>query len=91
VEVKRHAPRTPMLLVGTKKDLREERYTMKQEISNLISQEQGRQIAEELGVDAYVECSAKKMEGIKDVLEKAVKAIVHSEKRKSYKYLCNLM
>ena len=62
-ELKRHCPRTPIILVGSKMDLRDE---------NSVTFEGGCQIADKIGAKCYMECSALTDEGVKDVFEKAV-------------------
>lgn len=71
-EISQHQPNTPFILVGTKSDLRgdEELAQMKK----LISREEGIEIAKQLGAWKYMECSAYTQEGLRDVIDEAVRA-----------------
>ena len=79
-EVAHHGPKVPVILVGTKKDIRDSRqqnpadnppemYTT-QEVESEIKRERklGRNIF------AYVECSARTQENVSLIFEKAVEA-----------------
>lgn len=63
----------PMILVGTKKDLR---YDYLNDCNNnlkIVSPEQGHLMAEKIGAVKYMECSAKTKEGVRDIFEKAAR------------------
>ena len=60
-EVSHHCPSTPVILVGTKSDLREDADTinkLKAEDLVPITHQQGLQMMEEIGALKYFECSA---------------------------------
>ncbi|KAL3981470.1 Ras family protein [Acanthocheilonema viteae] len=84
-EVRHFCPNVPIILVGNKKDLRNdpqmvrELAKMKQEP---VRPEQGRAIAEQIGAFAYLECSAKTKDGIREVFEKATQAALQQKKKK---------
>jgi cell division control protein 42 len=63
-EVRRHAPATPALVVGTKIDMR---------TSASVSREIGEATTNELGVAAYLECSALTREGISSAFQTAIR------------------
>mmetsp|Transcript_5488 Transcript_5488/g.8381 ORF Transcript_5488/g.8381 Transcript_5488/m.8381 type:complete len:201 (+) Transcript_5488:160-762(+) len=69
-EIKQHCPDTPLLLVGTKTDLRGD---------DSVSIDDGKAMAEEIGAVAYLECSAKTRQGLEDVFKAALDTVV--EKR----------
>jgi len=78
-EVSEHAPDTPIILVGTKLDLR----SKPEAISNLrennqepITSDQGKLLAQKIGAKKYLECSALTQEGLAKVFEEAVKVIL---------------
>jgi Ras-related C3 botulinum toxin substrate 1 len=78
-EVSEHAPDTPIILVGTKLDLR----SKPEAISNLrennqepITLDQGKLLAQKIGAKKYLECSALTQEGLAKVFEEAVKVIL---------------
>jgi len=63
-ELQHHSPETPIVLCGTKSDLRKE---------GCVSTEQGKKMARDIGAKAYVECSAKTKDGLDGVFQTAVK------------------
>ncbi|XP_061931550.1 ras-like GTP-binding protein Rho1 isoform X1 [Apis cerana] len=76
-EVKHFCPNVPIILVGNKKDLRNDPNTIK-ELSKMkqepVKPEEGRAMAEKINAFAYLECSAKSKEGIREVFETATRA-----------------
>lgn len=64
--------RKPVILVGTKKDLRSENVPIgtAEEVLEL----EGTRVAQEIGAVWYGECSAVTEEGLSDVVENAVRA-----------------
>lgn len=71
-EVFHHCPGVPCLIVGTQIDLREDetvRAKLQRQKQQPISEEQGRQLAKELGAVKYVECSALTQRGLKNVFD----------------------
>ncbi|XP_037942169.1 ras-like GTP-binding protein Rho1 [Teleopsis dalmanni] len=89
-EVKHFCPNVPIILVGNKKDLRNDPNTirdlakMKQEP---VKPQEGRAMAEKINAFAYLECSAKSKEGVRDVFETATRAALQVKKRKKTKCL----
>ncbi|XP_035687186.1 ras-like GTP-binding protein RHO [Branchiostoma floridae] len=85
-EIKNYCPKAPFLLVGNKKDLRtdkarrKELAEMKEEV---ISTEEGLEMAKKVGATAYIECSAKTREGVRDVFESATRAALQKKKQKT--------
>ncbi|KAJ3135413.1 Ras- C3 botulinum toxin substrate 3 [Physocladia obscura] len=77
-EISHHAPNTPMILVGTKLDLREDRETLERLRDRRmapISFQQGMQCAKEIGAVKYLECSALTQKGLKNVFDDAIRAV----------------
>ena len=67
-EVSHHCPGVPIILVGTKLDLRDDTNFvagMKQKNQSPISYQQGVQLQKELGMHKYLECSALTQKGLK--------------------------
>ncbi|XP_043548501.1 rho-related GTP-binding protein RhoG-like [Chiloscyllium plagiosum] len=92
-EVTHHCPDVPMLLVGTKKDLRNDPETIKKlKEQNLspISHHQGNGLAKQIQAVKYMECSALNQEGIKEVFAEAVRAVINPAPVKS-KRSCQLL
>jgi len=78
-EVSHHCPNTPLILVGTKVDLREDQATsekLAQKKQNPVSYEQGLQMAQEIGAVKYMECSALTQTGLKAVFDEAIRAVI---------------
>ena len=76
-EVSHHCPGTPIVLVGLKLDLRDDKETvekLRQKKLAPITYEQGMQMAEEIRAFKYVECSALTQKGLKYVFDTAVAA-----------------
>jgi len=77
-EISHHCPNTPIILVGTKVDLREggptieKLYAKKQ---SPISYEQGLQMMKEIGAVKYMECSALTQNGLKAIFDKGIRAV----------------
>jgi small GTP-binding protein len=65
-EVKHFCPNVPIVLVGNKKDLRNDEST-KRELMKMkqepVRSEEGRNMADKIGAVGYLECSAKTKEG----------------------------
>lgn len=84
-EVKHFCPNVPIILVGNKKDLRSDPSTirelgkMKQEP---VRPDEGRLMAEKINAFAYLECSAKSKEGVREVFETATRAALQVKKKK---------
>eukprot|EP01121_Diplochlamys_sp_Union-15-3_P002236 TRINITY_DN1194_c0_g2_i1.p1 TRINITY_DN1194_c0_g2~~TRINITY_DN1194_c0_g2_i1.p1 ORF type:complete len:200 (+),score=30.17 TRINITY_DN1194_c0_g2_i1:46-645(+) len=100
-EITHYCPNTPMILVGTKLDLREDIATIHELASKMqapITYEQGLQLLKEVPAAKYMECSALTQKGLKDLFNEAIKAAVYtptptnSKKRKeSKRTACTLL
>lgn len=85
-ELLRRLGRRPILLVGTKTDLRdqeeeEEIPGVRSPSTEYISPEEAQQVAEHCGFMGYVECSAAMQIGVREVFEAAVRACVYEPQR----------
>ncbi|KAK3585968.1 hypothetical protein CHS0354_038513 [Potamilus streckersoni] len=84
-EVKHFCHNVPIVLVGTKTDLREND-VVKAELAkqNLktIKTEDAKVMSKRMHASAYVECSAKTGEGVREVFETAAKLALKNKKRK---------
>lgn len=79
-EVSEHCPHVPILLVGTKKDLRDDAEVLKKlKEKNLsaVSQQQGAALAKQIQASKYMECSALNQDGVKEVFTEAVLTFLH--------------
>ncbi|UJR08205.1 hypothetical protein I4U23_012478 [Adineta vaga] len=75
-EVQEFCDRCPVILVACKIDLRTDSHTIEQlrrDGEKPISTETGKQIAERIKADAYMECSAKTREGVQDLFVHAAR------------------
>ena len=76
-EVKHFCPNVPIILVGNKKDLRNDPNRIK-ELRKMnkepVKPEEGRAMAKKINAFAYLECSAKCKKGVREVFEDATKA-----------------
>lgn len=74
-----HCPNTPIILVGTKLDLREDKETiekLKERKTAPITYPQGLVMAKEIGAVKYLECSALTQKGLKTVFDEAIRAVL---------------
>ena len=75
-EIRRHAKNAPIILVGTKVDLRENK-VMIERLSGLnqkpITHNQGQDLAKQLKAQSYLECSALTKAGLKLVFDEAIR------------------
>jgi len=84
-EIQHHAPHVPILLVGTKSDLRSDDATVSQLKSkglDLISLDKANAKAKEIGAVKYMECSALTQTGLKDVFDEAIRAALSKPNKK---------
>lgn len=91
-EVRHFCPTVPIVLVGNKKDLRFDDATRRELAKSKqepVKTEDGRAMAEKIGAYAYLECSAKLNEGVREVFETATRAALQTKKKRNK--LCNLL
>eukprot|EP00108_Taenia_solium_P000355 TsM_000707300 transcript=TsM_000707300 gene=TsM_000707300 len=102
-EVKHFCPNVPIILVGNKKDLRNDEKT-RMELAKVkqspVTTEQGKAKANQIGAYGYVECSgtqqlfallalAKTKENVREVFEMATRAALETSKKSKKKH-CKL-
>ncbi|CAD5227069.1 UNVERIFIED_CONTAM: Ras-related C3 botulinum toxin substrate 1, partial [Eudyptes robustus] len=78
-EVSHHCPRAPILLVGTKLDLRDDPDTIEKLHERRlapITYNQGMQMAKDIKAVKYLECSALTQVGLKKVFDEAIRAVL---------------
>lgn len=78
-EVSHHCPNTPIILVGTKLDLRDDPRTnekLKERKLAPITYPQGLGMAKEIGAVKYLECSALTQKGLKNVFDESIRAVL---------------
>ncbi|XP_040962380.1 rho-related GTP-binding protein RhoU isoform X6 [Gossypium hirsutum] len=85
-ELKHYAPGVPIILVGTKHDLREDKqFFIDHPGAVPISTAQGEELQKLIGSPAYIECSAKTQENVKAVFDAAIKVVLQPPKQKKKK------
>jgi len=92
-EIQHHAPNVPIILVGTKADLRNDANMLQQLQAkglSVISKEQAEGRAREINAKCYMECSALTQEGLKAVFDAAINAAINKPKPKP-KGKCSIM
>ena len=80
-EIRHHCPEAPILLVGTRTDLR----TTTSGKSNL-NPVHGHALAREIGAVKYVECSAATQDNLHAVFEEAVRIHIYPNKQEKAKF-----
>lgn len=78
-EVSHHAPDIPIILVGTKLDLREDPDTnarLRDRRMQPITYAQASQLAREINAVKYLECSALTQKGLKGVFDEAIRCVL---------------
>jgi len=76
-EINHHCPGAKCILVGTKIDLREDKATVESmRGEKLPTTEAGKKLAQELGAECYLECSALTQNGLKKVFEEAIRTVI---------------
>lgn len=87
-EVSHHCPSVPILLVGTKRDLRSDAETVKKLKEQGLApttQQQGNALAKQIGAVKYMECSALLQDGVREVFAEAVRAVLYPVTKKNSK------
>jgi len=93
-EIQHHAPGVPILLVGTKSDMRNDSNIHQQLAAKglrIVSVEEAQQKAREIGAVAYLECSALTQEGLKTVFDEAIRASLNKKQTKKKKGGCVIL
>uniref|UniRef100_A0A1I7XV99 Ras-related C3 botulinum toxin substrate 1 n=1 Tax=Heterorhabditis bacteriophora TaxID=37862 RepID=A0A1I7XV99_HETBA len=92
-EIRQHCPDAPILLVGTKLDLRDDTSPQRIGIGDdrpPITKSQGQKCAQKIKAVKYLECSALTQQGLKQVFEDAVRAVI-SPKPLKKKKACSIL
>lgn len=75
-EVYQHCPNTPIILLGVKLELRDDTSTieiLQDKNSTPITYQQGLAVAKEINAVKYLECSARTKQGLKTVINEAIR------------------
>ncbi|ROL52004.1 Ras-related C3 botulinum toxin substrate 1 [Anabarilius grahami] len=93
-EVRHFCPNTPIILIGTKLDLRDDKDTiekLKKMKLTPITYAEGLDMTQEIGAVNYLECSALKQTGIKKVFDEVIHAVLYRGPVKKRKRKCLLL
>lgn len=93
-EVRHFCPGVPVVLVGNKKDLRQDERTRRELARSKkepVKWEEGRAVAEKIGAHAYLECSAKTKDGVWEVFQTATRATLYNKEPGCLDCKCTLM
>jgi len=93
-EIQHHAPNVPIILVGTKGDLRNDQNmaaSLAQKGLHIITVEEANNRAKEIGAVKYMECSALTQEGLKAVFDEAIRAALAKPKTSQKKGGCKIL
>ena len=92
-EVRHFCPSVPIILVGNKKDLRNDE-NVKRELAKMkqepVKFEEGSSMCERIDGVAYLECSAKTKEGVREVFIRATRAALNKKKARK-KGKCHIL
>jgi len=84
-EIQHHAPNVPILLIGTKSDLRKDDQTISQLNSRgqkMVENSEADSMKKEIGAVSFKECSALTQEGLKQVFDEAIRAAMSKPTKK---------
>ncbi|KAL7423830.1 Rho-related protein rac1B [Cryptotrichosporon argae] len=83
-EIQHHSPGTPIILVGTKLDLREDPMQverLRERRQEPIKYERGAEVARDIKAMRYLECSALTQKGLKTVFDEAIRTVLNPNRR----------
>lgn len=78
-EVRNNSPTSAFLIVGTQTDLRDDekvRQKLQKRRLKPVTPEEGAKLAKKVNADCYVECSSLTQQGLKDVFDEAMLAVL---------------
>ena len=87
-EIETHCPNVPFLLIGTKVDMREDpdQYNKLNKLGReIISTEQGEEMAKRIGAAKFMECSALTQKNLKNVFDEAVRVVIQNRSQSKAK------
>lgn len=87
-EIRQHCPSVPIVIVGTKLDLRNDADAvarLAEKDQKAITLDQGKQLGAELDAYAVCECSARSQQGLKETFIKVIEAVLKPKVDKNTK------
>lgn len=80
-ELKHYVPSVPIVLVGTKLDLRDDKQFFSDHPGAVpITTAQGEELRNQIGAAAYIECSSKTQQNVKAVFDAAINSVLQLPK-----------
>lgn len=79
-EVREHCPGAPILLVGTKLDLRDDAKVLsnlRDEGKTIVTSDEGNKLAKRIDAVGFCECSALTQQGVKQVFDDALRTVIN--------------
>ncbi|KAL2936071.1 Rac-like GTP-binding protein 3 [Bienertia sinuspersici] len=95
-ELQHFAPGVPLVLVGTKMDLRADKHFMADHPGTVpVSTSEGEELRKQIGASYYIECSSKTQQNVKAVFDAAIKCVIkppqkQKEKKKKPRRGCTM-
>ncbi|XP_041996703.1 rac-like GTP-binding protein 5 [Salvia splendens] len=81
-ELRHYAPNVPIILVGSKTDLRDDKQFFVDDTEAVpISTAEGEELKKMIGASAYIECSSKTQQNVKAVFDEAINVILQQPKQ----------
>jgi Ras-related C3 botulinum toxin substrate 1 len=93
-EIKHHCADAPILLVGTKIDLREDKEALQalaDSGQSPIKREQGQKLSNKIRAVKYLECSALTQRGLKQVFDEATRAVLRPQPVRRRQRKCEIL
>lgn len=85
-EIRHYCPNTPIILVATKTDLRDD-----EKHKNTVTSSEGKALAEELNAVNYLECSAQNGDGVRGVFDQAIRSVLAPRPPPRKRQYCKLL
>jgi Ras-related C3 botulinum toxin substrate 1 len=85
-EIRHYCPDVPIVLAGTKADLREDPDVLRRlndKNQSVITQEEGIKMQQQIGACAFVEVSARTQHNLKNLFNECIKSVVEPEQEKT--------
>lgn len=80
-EITHYLPRVPYILVGSKIDIRDQQLQdPNAETTVYVTKEQGKQLAQEINAECYMELSSKTRQGLEEVFKYAIRIVLEDRK-----------
>lgn len=93
-EIRHYLPKVPIVLVGNKRDVRDDYrppLVLPRNYKPPVTAAEGRAVASRIRAAAYVECSALKRIGVKEVFDAAIKASLQQQTGRKKQRRCSML